>query len=154
MRTYQAGVLSQAQTGTYCDTPINSGLPSYNKGVHVMDRKLVRTVSTRQTEDDDPRQTTLTLDFANCSPEDVLEIAAQSAVIKWQGIARRAKGSIPSVATYVVPRPGTRSAQPIDHMAALAKVFGTERAKALAEKFGSAEQACKALEELLKQQEE
>lgn len=119
-----------------------------------MEKELVRVVSTRQTEDDDPKQTTLTLDFSNCSPEDVLEIAAQSAVIKWQGIARRAKGGIPSNATYVVPRPGIRSVQPIDHMAALTKVFGAEKAQALADKFGSAEQACKALEALLPKDED
>ena len=113
-----------------------------------MEKKLVRVVSTRQTEDDDARSTTLTLDFVNCTPEDVLEIASQSAVIKWQGIARRAKGGIPSTATYVVPRPGKRSATPIDHMAALAKVFGMEKAQILAEKYGSAEKACKALEAL------
>lgn len=70
--------------------------------------KMIKTPSTKLTEDHDAVVTELTLDFSGLSVDDVYEIAAQAAVIKWQGNARRGK-EIPKTATYVVPKPGTRS---------------------------------------------
>ena len=93
--------------------------------------KLVKIVSTRQTEDDDPVQTSLTLDFDGLTNQDILEIAAQAAVIKWQGIARRAKGGVPATATYKVPKPGTRSQ--VDPITALIAKHGGDIKKAIAE---------------------
>ncbi len=69
--------------------------------------KLTKDVSTKMFADDDAHATTLTLDFTGLSTEDVYEIAAQAAIVKWQGNARRMK-EIPTTATYQVPRPGTR----------------------------------------------
>lgn len=114
-------------------------------------KKIVKYVNTRATEDDDAVNTELTLDFGNVSVEDVYEIAAQAAVIKWQGNARRAKAGIPSKATYVVPRPGTRGTQVFDAHAALVKGFGEVKAKELEVKFGNAEAAFERLKALLEE---
>jgi hypothetical protein len=74
-------------------------------------KKLVKVVSTRQTLDDDAVETELSIVFGdNITVDDVYEIAASAAVIKWQGNVRKAK-VIPTVAEYIVPKPGTRSMQ-------------------------------------------
>jgi hypothetical protein len=101
---------------------------------------IIRTVRTKATEDDTAVETILTLDFSSLSEDDVYEIAAQSAVIKWQGNARRAK-EIPTTATYKVPRPGTRGSAVVDYEAALTKVFGFKKVQLLKAKFGTAELA-------------
>lgn len=69
---------------------------------------LIKNISTKAFAEGDAVLTELTLDFEGLSNEDILEIAAQAAVVKWQGTARKLK-VIPSVATYKVPKPGTRS---------------------------------------------
>jgi hypothetical protein len=98
--------------------------------VHIM-KKLVKVVSTRQTLDDIPVETELSIVFGdNITVEDVYEIAASAAVIKWQGNARKAK-AIPRIAEYMVPKPGTRSTQdPIDF--AIAK-YGIDEVIAMLE---------------------
>lgn len=97
--------------------------------------KIIRQVSTRMTEDHDPVVTELTLDFSDLTNEDILEIAAQSATIKWQGNARRGK-EIPTTATYKVSKPGTR--------------VQIDPAEALIRKYGSVDEAVKALQAMMK----
>ena len=70
--------------------------------------KLTKDVNTKMFADDDSHATTLTIDFTGLSTEDVYEIAAQAAIVKWQSNARRMK-VIPAQAEYKVPKPGTRS---------------------------------------------
>jgi len=97
--------------------------------------KMIKYPSTKLTEDHDAIVTELTLDFTGLTNEDILEIAAQAAVIKWQGNARRGK-AVPTKAEYKVPKPGTRGqVDPI---------------QALLMKYGSAEEAIKALEAMKK----
>jgi hypothetical protein len=110
--------------------------------------KITKVVKTKQTEDHDAVITTLTLDFTGLTTADVYEIAAQAAVIKWQGNARRMQ-VIPAVATYTVPKPGTRSAA-VDYAGALVKLFGGDMAMVLIQKNGnSAEQAYLAIKPML-----
>jgi len=90
---------------------------------------IVKTISTKAHEDADAVVTELTLDFTGLTPEDIQEIAAQAAVIKWQGSARRAKGAIPTRATYKVPRPGTRAV--VDPFDAILRIAGGDPNKAL-----------------------
>jgi hypothetical protein len=90
---------------------------------------IVKTISTKAHEDADAVVTELTLDFTGLTPEDIQEIAAQAAVIKWQGSARRAKGAIPTRATYKVPRPGTRAV--VDPFDAILRIAGGDPEKAL-----------------------
>ena len=87
--------------------------------------KLTKNVSTKAFAEGDAIQTELTLDFDGLSNEDILEVAAQAAVVKWQGTARKLK-VIPAVATYKVPKPGTRSVG--DPVAILIARFGIEGA--------------------------
>jgi len=96
--------------------------------------KLIRYPNTKLTEDHDAVQTTLTLDFTGLTPEDILEIAAQAATIKWQGNARRMK-EVPVVATYTVPKPGTRGT--------------VDPVQALIARYGSAEKAIEFLKSTL-----
>jgi hypothetical protein len=80
-----------------------------------MNKIYVETLVTRRFVDDDPVTTTLTLDYSNVTIDDLLTKAIKSDKISWQAGFRNKKGSskIPTVATYVVPKPGTRSARPV-----------------------------------------
>jgi hypothetical protein len=116
----------------------------HNMEVHIMDKRIIRTVSTKVDADDVAVNTILTIDYANCTLEDLYEKAAKSDAILWQASARKLK-EIPETATYISPRPGTRSMQPIDFKGALVKVFGEDKVRLLETKFGTAELAYKAL---------
>lgn len=77
-----------------------------------MEKKVTVSCKTKMFEGADAVETELTLDFSGLSDEDVLSMAVDSAVIKWQSAARRAALKaipIPKVATYIVPKPGTRA---------------------------------------------
>lgn len=110
--------------------------------------KIIKTVRTKLTEDHDAVTTELTLDFSRVTVDDVYEIAAQAAVIKWQGNARRGK-EIPATATYVVPKPGTRGSAPVDYAAALVKLLGGDKTMILLRKYGDAEKAYAAIKPML-----
>jgi hypothetical protein len=90
--------------------------------------KKVVAVNTRMTADHDPVRTNLTIDATGLSVEDMFEYVIDSAVIKWQSAIRRKKDSvIPKEATYVVPRPGTRSVTTMSEeqmLEALVKKYG------------------------------
>jgi hypothetical protein len=105
-----------------------------------MKQTIIRTVKTKLFEGDDAHETVLTLDFSGVTEDDVQEFAAQSAVIKWQGNARRGK-EIPATATYKLPKPGTRGSAVVDYEAALTKVFGFDNVQLLKAKYGTAELA-------------
>lgn len=64
-------------------------------------------ISTKLFADGDAVKTDLTIDLSQLSEQDKNEIIVSAAVIKWQGRARTGK-VIPTKATYVVPRPGTK----------------------------------------------
>jgi hypothetical protein len=83
------------------------GITLVCKGDYIMGLKITKEVSTKMYEGDTARLTVLTIDFTGLTPEDIMEVAAQAAVVKWQGNARRGK-VIPATATYAVPKPGTR----------------------------------------------
>ena len=111
-------------------------------------KQIIKDVRTKLTEDHDAVLTRLTLDFNTLTIDDVYEIAAQAAVIKWQGNARR--GSvIPPVATYSVPKPGTRGAVVVDYAAALVKLLGGDKTMILLKKYGDAEKAYAAIKPML-----
>ncbi len=69
--------------------------------------KFTKYVSTRLDNESEPVKTNLVIDLTNLSEDDKNEIIVSAAVIKWQGRVRNGK-SIPTEATYVVPRPGTK----------------------------------------------
>ena len=94
-----------------------------------MNKTIIKEVKTRAFADGDEIETTLTLDFTNLTDDEVMDMAVKSAVINWQANARRAK-VIPNEATYIVPRPGTRSAA-VATPEALLKAFGGDVDKAI-----------------------
>ena len=91
-----------------------------------MNKKYVETLSTKRFEGDDAVTTTLTLDYTNITLEDLLTKAIKSDKISWQAGFRNKKGNvkIPTVATYVVPKPGTRTARPVTAEALVAAFDG------------------------------
>lgn len=111
--------------------------------------------STKRFEGDDAVQTKLTLDFSNVSESELIEYAIDALVIKWQSAARRAGNKkdnavpIPKVATYVVPKPGTRATGAISDRDALVRVVGESAATMLIEAAGG--DAKRAFEEIKKQ---
>jgi len=115
--------------------------------VHIMDKKIVKVITTKVDKDDDsPVTTTLTIDFSNVTVDQVYEIAAKSEVILWQNAARKMQ-TIPTVATKVVGRP-TGSGQ-IDYAQALVKLLGGDKAMLLIRKYGDGQKAYEAVKPLL-----
>ena len=96
-------------------------------------------VSTKRFEGDDAVKTILTLDYSNCTVDDLMTKAIKSDIISWQASFRNKKGNvtIPTTATYVVPRPGTRTVAQLTP-------------EAIINRFGSVEEAIKQLEALRK----
>lgn len=95
-------------------------------------KKVEVYVSTRMFEGDDPVKTKLTIDVSSLTDQDILEYAVDSLKIKWQNALRRKKDSkIPAEATYVAPKPGSRSAPTLTPYQALEVAFGKERMLAL-----------------------
>lgn len=92
--------------------------------------------STRMSEDHDAVKTALTLDLSQVTTEDLIEYAIDAIVIKWQGMVRRSKSItvVPTEATYVVPKPGTRATGEVSAYQALVKVLGAEGAARLVAK--------------------
>jgi len=95
------------------------------------------TVSTRADADSEPVQTVLTIDLNGCSEEVAVALAIQSAVIKWQGHAR--KHGIPERTAIKLAEfaPGKRFVSAPREMsaaevAARAKVDAAYRAEVLA----------------------
>ena len=95
---------------------------------------------TRRFAGDDEKTTELTLDFSGLSEDDIFNMAADSAVIKWQAAARRAALKkddpvpIPTQATYVVPKPGMRATGEVSAEKAVKTILrkaGGDAAKAL-----------------------
>lgn len=97
-----------------------------------MNKKYVETLSTKRFEGDDPVTTTLTLDYSNITLDDLLTKAIKSDKISWQAGFRNKKTNIkiPTVDTYVVPKPGTRTARPVT-AEALVAAFGGDIDKAI-----------------------
>ena len=121
-----------------------------------MEKKRELYVGTALYKDGPQTRTKLTLDFSGLNEEDILEMATDSAVIKWQASARRAamkkEGAIPipESATYIVPKPGTRANGTVSDEAALARIVGAEKAKELiAAAGGDAKKAFEKIRALL-----
>ncbi len=91
-----------------------------------MDNRTVY-CSTKRFEGDDAIKTKLTLDMSNVTETELVEYAVDALVIKWQASVRRKKNAeVPTEATYVVPKPGTRAVPVMsdsDMMDALAKKY-------------------------------
>jgi hypothetical protein len=99
-------------------------------------------LKTKRFEDDDVVETELTLDYSNCTIEDLLAKAIKSDKISWQASFRNKKAdniSIPTKATYVVPKVGTRAVKQVE-----------ATPEAIIAKFGSVDAAIQALEALRK----
>ena len=112
----------------------------YIMEVREMEKKVTVTCRTRRFEGDGETVTELTLDFSDLSEEDIFNMAADSAVIKWQAAARRAAlkkdgaVAIPTQATYIVPKPGTRATGEVSAEKAVKTILrkaGGDAAKAL-----------------------
>lgn len=89
-----------------------------------MEKKIEVYCNTKRFEGDDAVQTKLTLDFTQLTEADILDMAVDSAVIKWQSSVRRKKNeSVPKIATYVVPKPGSRSAPQMSEEEMLKKLL-------------------------------
>jgi len=82
--------------------------------------------STKRFEGDDAVKTKLTLDFSAVTKDDLVEYAIDSLVIKWQNSIRRKKdAAVPTSATYVVPKPGTRASASMSEDEMVAKLAKT-----------------------------
>lgn len=79
--------------------------------------------STKKFEGDDAVRTALTLDFSGVTTEDLVDYAVDALVIKWQAAQRRKKDfPVPSKATYLVPKPGTRATSELSEEEMIAKL--------------------------------
>ena len=102
-----------------------------------MERTITIVCMTRRFEGDEAIRTELTLDYSLCTQEDINAMADDSAVIKWQSASRRAAMKkenavpIPTKATYVVPKPGTRASGETSEYNAIVKFAGKEKADAM-----------------------
>lgn len=97
-----------------------------------MEKKVVVYCNTKRFEGDDAKRTKLTVDFSGLTEDDILSMATDSAVIKWQASVRRKKDAlVPSEATYVVPKPGTRAAIAMTPFEMLVQLFGKDKVIAL-----------------------
>jgi hypothetical protein len=97
--------------------------------VHIMEKKIVVYVSSGK-ELGEPTRTKLTLDYANCTEEDIRNYADDSCIIKWRATYKNSKKAYPTEATYIVPKPGTRAAPQMsdeEMFAALAKKYTPEQ---------------------------
>lgn len=107
-----------------------------------MDKKVKIYCSTTL-GDDDPVRTVLTLDYSDLTDNEVRSYADDSCVIKWRAtITRKKDAVVPAVATYKVPKPGTRAVTEMSEDEMLAKLLAQhdgnigEVLKALAAKAG------------------
>lgn len=98
-------------------------------------------------------EVTVTFEFQDWTAQDFVDrlMISNSPRVAVQAILRKKK-STPSTYTYIVPKAGARSTgpRPVGYGKALVQAVGAEKAKVLMDKFGSAEGAIKALEQLLK----
>ena len=102
-----------------------------------MERKVTIYCSTKKDADATAVKTKLTLDYSQCSMDDIYAMADDSTVIKWQSARRRMKdAAIPSEATYMVPRPGTKSVVKLTPFEMLCEVFGKDKMIELVNKAG------------------
>ena len=101
-----------------------------------MNRKMVIYCNTKKIAEGDATRTKLTLDYSQCSQEDIEAMADDSAVIKWQSAQRRGNSPIPADATYIVPKPGTRAAVTMTPYQMLEGLFGKEKTLELVNKAG------------------
>ena len=93
-----------------------------------MEKKVSVYCNTKRFEGDDAVRTKLTVDFSGLTDEDILALATDSAIIKWQaGIRRKKDAIVPSEATYVVPKPGTRAATTMTPFEHVCELFGKQR---------------------------
>jgi hypothetical protein len=91
-----------------------------------MEKKVEVFCSTKRFEGDIATRTKLTIDFAQLDQNDLIALATDSAVIKWQSAIRRKKDAqVPSEATYVIPKPGTRSAPVMSEEEMLKKLLAS-----------------------------
>jgi hypothetical protein len=108
-----------------------------------MSKKVVY-VSTRRFEGDDPVKTKLTIDMDSLTEAEKDEYVIDSATIKWQASIRRKKdATVPTEATYIVPKPGTRASAAMLPFDALVMICAgnKEQALGIVEKAGSVEKA-------------
>lgn len=116
-------------------------------------QKIEDTYNVRVSRDDEPVTVTRIYDMSNLTEDDVMSYALDSIRILCQGKDRRdalkkdSDGTIKDNATYVVPRPGSRTIATAESR--LVKAFGKEKAEKAIEKFGSAEEALEALKSFL-----
>jgi hypothetical protein len=112
-------------------------LPLHTYGGETMEKKVDVYCNTKRFEGDDAVRTKLTLDFSACTDEDIMSMAVDSAVIKWQSAIRRKKDTaVPREATYIVPKPGTRAQTTMTQFEMLCGVFGKEKVLELVNKAG------------------
>jgi hypothetical protein len=98
--------------------------------------------STKRFDTDDAVETELTLDYSECTMEDIMAKAIKSDVISWQATYRNKKNPtiiVPATATYKVPKLGMRSTRTVPLTA-----------ENILAQYGSVDEAIKALQALKK----
>ena len=97
------------------------------------------------------KRVTVTFVYKEWTAQDLANrlMVSNSPRVAVQAILRKMK-QIPDTYEYIVPKVGFRSAQPVDWFKQLALLVGQERALELSNEFGSAEDAIKAMSEMLK----
>ena len=121
-----------------------------------MEKKVDVYCNTKRYEGDNAVRTKLTVDFSGLTDDDILSMAVDSAVIKWQsGIRRKKDAVVPREATYVVPKPGTRSVQTLTPFEMLVQLFGKDKVIALVNAAGGdVDAVVKKFQALLEPEEE
>ncbi len=103
---------------------------------------FVRFPSTKRFDTDDAVETELTLDYSECTMEDIMAKAIKSDVISWQATYRNKKNVnivVPKTASYKVPRLGMKSTRTVPLTA-----------ENILAQYGSVDEAIKALQALKK----
>jgi hypothetical protein len=113
-----------------------------------MDQKIVVYPKTKVIAEGEQIETTLTIDLCNLTEQDIIAYAIDSLTIKWQTLAR--KGSIvPTEATYIPNKPGTRLVKTVNSLDVLKKLFDMNQVYALLKKYGDADKAVAAIKPLI-----
>ena len=91
--------------------------------------KKNKIISTKVDKDADAVRTDLTIDLTGLTQDDVAEYACMHLVVKRQDTYRRA-GKIPAKDTFVVPKPGVRTAESVEDR--IARMTPEEKAALIA----------------------
>ena len=118
-------------------------------------KRMEVSYNVKATKDDDATAVTRVLDFSQCTADEIIGLVLDSAIILSQAQDRRdmlskTGNGQPKAGDYVVRLKGRKTMSAYDR---LVKAFGKANADKAVEKFGTAEEALKALAALIGDEE-